>query len=169
MIRHLNISLLYIFLLSCAISWHCTYRFADVTVPDAVKTVRVQYIENNARYKNTQLSPQLTDKLRQKIVGQTRLSQVNNDNAHYDISGFISAYDFTTSAISGQREATNRLTVTVHIILNNQLENKTEEFDITRSFEFSATLTIQQAEQSLNEEMIRNLTDEIFNRIFSDW
>ena len=148
------------------------YKFNQVSIPSDIKTVRVQPIDNKARYRgNTQLSPLLTDKLRQKIVSQTKLTQVNNDNADYDISGFISQYDVSTSAISGQQVATNRLTVAVSITL---LDRKTagaepKNFSISRSFDFSATLTLPQAEQKLNEEMIRNLVDEIFNRIFSDW
>src|SRR5438128_2555519 len=80
------------------------YSFKDVsTIPKEVKTFRVNYIENRARYINPQLSPQLTDKLRQKITGQTRLSGVQSDDAHYDISGQITGYTVTTSAISDQK------------------------------------------------------------------
>ena len=146
------------------------YKFADVSIPDSIKTVRVQFIENRARYINPQLSPQFTDKLRQKIVSQTRLTQVNNDNAHYDISGFISDYNVTTSGISSQQVATNRLTVGVHITLLNRLSNDLpQQFDVSRSFDFAATLTLSQAEAQLNNEIIRNLVDEVFNKIFSNW
>ena len=147
------------------------YRFNQVSIPPDIKTVKVLPIENKARYINTQLSPQLTDRLRQKIVSQTSLTQVNNDNADYEISAYVSHYDVTTSGISAQQVATNRLTVGVSITL---LDRKTpnaepKNFSISRSFDFSANLTLPQAEQKLNDEMIRNLVDEIFNRIFSDW
>lgn len=147
------------------------YKFNQVTIPADIKTVRVQYIENKARYKNSQLSPQLTDKLRQKIVSQTRLTQVTGDNADYDIEGFISQYDVTTSAISEQQVSNNRLTVSVDLTLYDRKTPGAEPKKIlaSRSFDFSATLTLQQAEQRLNDEIIRNLTDEIFNKIFSDW
>jgi hypothetical protein len=146
------------------------YKLADINIPDSIKTIKVNYIENKARYINPQLSPEFTNKLRQKIVSQTRLTQVNNETAHYDIKGYISQYDVTTSAISNQQAASNRLTVGVHITLTNKLSNEQpKEFDISRSFEFSATLTLAQAEAQLNPEIIRNLTDEVFNRIFSDW
>jgi len=145
------------------------YKFQDISIDDSIKTVRVNHIENRAGYVNPQLSPQLTDKLRQKIVNQTRLTQVNNENAHFDISGTVREYIVSTSAISGQQTATNRLTVGVHITLRNQLKNTTQDFDISRSFEFAATLTLPQAEAGLIDEMIRNLVDEIFNRIFSTW
>ena len=145
------------------------YRFKDVSIPDTIKTVKVNFIENKARYVNPQLGPRLTDKLRQKIVGQTRLSQTNNDNADWEISGFITDYSLSTSAISNQREATNRLTVSVHITLNNHKADKTEEYDVNRNFEFGANQSLQQAEASLSDEIIRTLTDEIFNKLFSNW
>ena len=147
------------------------YKFNQTTIPPEIKTVRVQYIENKARYNNPQLSPQLTDKLRQKIVSQTKLTQVNNDNADYDISGYISQYDVSTSGISNQQVSTNRLTVAVSLVL---LDRKTpgaqpRNISASRSFDFSASLTLTQAERQLNDEIIRNLTDEIFNKLFSDW
>jgi len=87
--RITRIFLLVLFVISL-LSGCKVYSFTGASIPPEIKTVRVQYIENKARYNNPQLSPQLTDKLRQKIVSQTKLTQVNNDNADYDISGYIS-------------------------------------------------------------------------------
>lgn len=160
----LPLTLLLLLLVGCGI-----YKFKDVSIPADVRTVKVNYIENRARYINPQLSPRLTDKLRQKIVGQTRLTQTNNDNADWEVSGFITDYSFSTSAISGQQVANNRLTVSVHIQLNDRKKEKVTEYDVSRSFEFRADQSFQQAENALGEEMIRTLTDEIFNRLFSNW
>ncbi len=63
----------------------CRYSLKDVSIPPEVKTVKVNLFENRARYNNPRLAPGLSDKLRQKIVNQTRLSQTNTD-AHYVIS-----------------------------------------------------------------------------------
>ena len=145
------------------------YRFRDVSIPDSIKTVKVNFIENRARLVNPQLSPRLTDKLRQKIVGQTRLTQTNSDNVDWEISGFITDYSLSTSAISNQRETANRLTVSVHVTLVDRKSDKTQEYDVSRSFEFSASESLQQAEASRLEEMIKSLTDEIFNKLFSNW
>ncbi len=145
------------------------YSFKDVSIPPEVKTVKIGFLENRARYIDPQLSPRLTDRLQQKITNQTRLSRTNNDDAHYQISGYISDDNITTAGISNQQAATNRLTIAVHITFRNTLNNKTQEFDIFRNFDFAATLTRQQAEQQLNEEILKNLTDDIFNRIFSNW
>jgi hypothetical protein len=150
---------------SCSFS----YRFNDISFPDSIKTVKVNFIENKATYVNPQLSPRLTDKLRQKLVSQTKLSQTNNDNADWVISGTITNYSFSTSGISQGREASNRLAVGVHIILNDQKANKTTEYDVSRNFEFPASKSIPQAEADLTDEIIRGLTDDIFNRMFSTW
>lgn len=150
------------------------YKFNDVSIPATIKTVRVNFIENRAPYVNPQLSPSLTDRLKQKIVNQTRLTQTNSDNANYDIHGYISDYSVSTTGITsanGQSQTSiNRLSVTVHITVNDQVNNKTlPEIVVTRQFDFPANQSLQTAEAQLLDEMIRNLTDEIFNHIFSNW
>lgn len=145
------------------------YKFNEATIPDSIKTVKLNQIINKAQYINPQISQKLSDKLRQKIVGQTRLSQTNNDNADWEINGTITQYSFSTSAISNQQVATNRLTVGVHIILNNRKADDVKEYDVSRSFEFKGNQSFQQAEATLMDEMTRTLTDEIFNKLFSNW
>ena len=148
----------------------CGYSFKDVSIPPEVKTVKVNYFPNKARYVNPQLSQQLTERLRLKINNQTRLTNVQSDDAHYDISGWISDYSVTTSGVSNQQAAINRLTVTVHIILKNRLDEKRNlEADVSRNFDFSASLNLNQAEAQLGDVIVRNMVDEMFNRIFSNW
>lgn len=145
------------------------YRFRDISFPDTIKTVKVNIIENRATYVNPQLSPRLTDKLRQKITSQTKLSQTNNDNADWIIGGTITSYSFSTSGISQQQVSTNRLTVGVHITVNDQKANQTKEYDVSRNFDFDANLSFQQAEASLGDKIVNGLTDDIFNQLFSTW
>ena len=161
-------SALFVFIVTTSTSCG-PYSFSGASVPDSIKTVKVNILENKARYVNTQLSPRLTNQITQKITNQTKLSPTNGDNAHYEISGYISDYSVTTSGISNQQTVNNRLTVGVHISLNNHLAGKTEEYDVSRSFEFNANTSLQAAEAALLDEIIRGLTDDIFNRIFSNW
>src|ERR1700676_3876915 len=71
------------------------YSFKDVSIPPEVKSIHIGFIENRARYVDPQLSPQLTDKLKQKISSQTKLTQILTENADYDVSAYVSAYDIT--------------------------------------------------------------------------
>lgn len=149
----------------------CKYTFRDVaSIPPEVKTFRVSYLENKAPYVNPQLSPALTEKLKQKIIQQTRLRQTNSDEAHYDISGYVSDYTVTTTGITNNNASTNRLNVSFHLIFKNTLDEKADiEADLTRTFDFDASLNLSQAEALLFSEIVKNLVDEIFNKIFSNW
>ena len=164
-----GIAVIVLFSLSLGNSSCSVYKFRDIAIPDSIRTIKVNFIENRAPYVNPLLSPRLTDRLKQKIVTQTKLSQTNNDNADWDVKGYISNYTSSTSGISQQQVATNRLTVTVHISVNDQKANKTQEYDVSRNFEYSATKSLSQAESELADDIIRGLTDDIFNRIFSNW
>jgi len=149
----------------------CKYGFNDTgSLPVEVKTFRVNYFENRAEYKNPQLSPQITEKLKQKIIGTTRLRQTNDEDAHYDISGYVSAYYTSTTGISGNNTSLNRLTANFHLIFKNTLdEKKSFESDVTYSVDFNANLSLSQVEQSKGDEIAKNLSDAIFNKIFSNW
>jgi hypothetical protein len=156
----------------CFLSTSCgVYTFKDISIDyTKVKTIKISFFENKARYVDPQFSPQLTDKLRQKITNQTRLTQITTDDASYDVSGYVSAFDVSTSGVSQQQASTNRLTVTVHLIFKNRVDDKkSKETDISRNFDYSSTLSLTDAEPTLLPTIISNMTDEIFNSIFSDW
>ncbi len=149
----------------------CKYGFRDSSpIPAEVKTFRVNYLENKAQYVNTQLSPLITERLKSKIINTTRLRQTNNDDAHYDISGYISQYYTSTISITGNNSSGNRLTVGFHLVFKNLLDDsKNFETDLTRTFDFEANKSLTEAEATLNPEIVKNLVDEIFNKIFSNW
>lgn len=154
-----------IVLSSCGI-----YKFNDASIDPNIKTVKIGYIDNKARYVNPQFAAKLTDKIQQKIISATKLTRTNNDDADYVINGVITTYDGSqTVGVSSTQAAANRLTVTVHIVWRKNKENKTEEFDVSRSFDYPATQSFSSAEAQLSDEVVRNLTDDIFNRIFSNW
>lgn len=161
------------FLFTLSLSSCGIYGFSEKgQVTDSARTVKVITFENRAPYVNPQVSPNLSERLRLKIVNQTKLTNTNNDNADYNITGYVADYAVTTTGVTStngqQQSSLNRLTVRVHVSLS-KFGNTPEEFDVSRSFDFSATQSLQTAEASLLDEMIRNLTDEIFNHIFSNW
>jgi outer membrane lipopolysaccharide assembly protein LptE/RlpB len=149
----------------------CKYSFKDTApIPVEVKTFRVNYLENKAQYVNTQLSPQLTEKLKQKIINTTRLRPTNDEDAHYDISGYVSQYNTSTVSITNSNSSGNRLTVGFHLVFRNTLdEKKNFEADLSRTFDFGANQSLSDAEAQLNNNIVSNIVDEIFNKIFSNW
>src|ERR1700730_12062698 len=162
-------------LLVCLAAGSCKiYSFKDVSIPPEVKTIRVGFIENRARYVDPQLSPQLTDKFKLESSNQTKLTEIQGDNADYDVSAYVSEYNVTTAGVSNQAASINRLTVTIHLALRNRLNDQklgTPDFetDISRNFDFPATQSFTDAEVSLLPQIIQQLTDDMFNRLFSNW
>ena len=162
-------------LIICGLMSGCNvYSFKDVSIPPEVKTINIGFIENRARYVEPQLSPQLTDKLKQKINNQTKLTQIPTDNADYDVSAYVSEYNVTTAGVANQSASINRLTVSVHLALKNRLNDQklgTPDFetDISRNFDFPATQSLNEAEASLTPQIVQQLTDDMFNRLFSNW
>lgn len=146
------------------------YKFTDAVIDPKVKTIKLEFIDNKAPYINPQLSPKLNDKLQQKITNQTKLTRVTSDDAHYIVSGSIVTYNGTqTVGISNRQASTNRLTVTIKMRLKKNLDNTQDDFEVSRSFDYSANLSFNTAEAQLLDEVVRNMVDEIFNRLFSNW
>ncbi len=149
----------------------CKYSFKDTSpIPLEIKTFRVQYLENRAQYINTQLSQQLTETLKSKIINATRLKQTNEDDAHYDIGGYVTQYSTSTVNIANNNSTTNRLTVAFHLVFKNTLDpTKNFEADISRNEDFDAGKSLTDAESTLTPIVVKNVVDEIFNKIFSNW
>jgi len=64
----------------------------------------------------------------------------------------------------------------VHIVFKNHLDPTGKkvapadfETDVSRNFDFSANLSFTDAEAQLIPTIVSNLTDEIFNKLFSNW
>ncbi|MBW7840471.1 MAG: hypothetical protein H3C36_12715 [Chitinophagaceae bacterium] len=159
-------------LLSCTMIFAtCRYSMRDVSpLPPEIKTFSIQQFENRARYVNPQLAPDLTEAVRQKVIGLTKLRQVTNDMGDYDLSGYVSDYSVSTSGVQNQQASSNRLNVSFHIILKNtQDASKNFEADVSSSYDFSSSLSLQQAERELMDRVLKNVSEAVFNRIFSNW
>ena len=58
----------------------------------------------------------------------------------------------------------------VYLNFRNNLDpTKNFEADVSRNFDYGANVPFPTAEAQLNETIIKNMVDEIFNRIFSNW
>lgn len=153
------------------------YSFKDTSIPPEVKTIHLAYIENRARLVNPALAPALNDAVRQKINNQaSRLTIIPTTDADYEVTAWVSDYSYSTSGISGQQASSNRLSVTVHIVFKNHLDPTGKkvapadfEADVTRNFDFNALTSITDAETQLLPTITSNVTDEIFNKLFSNW
>jgi len=145
------------------------YSFTGATIEG--KTINIHTFDNRARNVVPSLSPNLTSKIRSRILTQTGLTPVTSADPDYDITGTITGYDVTVSGVTNTQQATqNRLTITLSIVFKNKLNEKadfTQTF--TRFADFPATQTVQAVEASLMETIGNQLADDIFNKAFVNW
>jgi hypothetical protein len=156
-------------MLMCFVTSCGVYSFTGAAIEG--RTINVHFIENNARTVVPSLSATLTEKLRQRILSQSSLSQVNNDMTDYDVSGAINGYDVTVASVTGKETSLlNRLTITVSITFKNKLNEKANFVQsFSRFADFSSDQNIQNVEVKLISEISDQLADDIFNKAFVNW
>lgn len=159
---------LWLLLGACSIK----YSASGASIDPEAKTVMVRFIENRAPQNNPQLSQQTTEKLRTKILAQTRLTQTNESNADYEFKGTITGYSISNAAVTDiDKPASARLTITLNITFIKRIGDKKGFVNqsFSRSADFNASQTINEAEPRLLEEIVPNLVDDVFNRAFANW
>ena len=148
-----------------------TYSFSGASIPPEMKTISVQFFENTSALVVPYLSQQFTEGLKERIRNQSRLSMVRAE-ADANFEGRITDYSIRPVAIQGNdRAGLNRVTVTVMVKYTNALK---PELNFEQSFqafqEFSLNQgPIQTQEQKLLALIIRQLTEDIFNKAFANW
>jgi len=154
------------------ISQSCgTYSFSGASIPPEMKTVSVQFFENTSALVVPYLSQQFTEGLKDRIRNQSRLSIVRTES-DANFEGRITDYTIRPVAIQGNaRAGLDRVTVTVSVKYSNVLK---PELNFEQSFqafqEFSLNQgPIQTQEQKLLALIIRQLTEDIFNKAFANW
>ena len=146
------------------------YSFSGTSIQPDVKTCAVEYFEYKALLVNPSLSSSLTDALIDKYLQLTSLEMLP-ENGDLNVSGEITGYDTKPVAItSDEVAAQNRLTITVKIYFTNKLH---PEEDFEESFsayaDYDSTQMLDAVQDSLCEEIIEMLVEDIFNATVANW
>ncbi len=164
-IKNIILALLVVFTGGCGI-----YSFSGTSIKPDVKTLSVYTIENRAQKVNPSLSNTLTMELQDKYRKLTKLEMLN-EGGDLEVSGFITSYDITPTAVTSQEVAAqNRLTITVKINFTN---NKYPDENFEKSFvafqDYNSELTLEQVEAQLVDDIVEILVEDIFNATVAQW
>lgn len=167
--RLLNTIMVFTLMGLCACSCGI-YSFSGTSIQPDVKSINIQYIEYKALKVNPMLSNQMTEALREKFRKLTKLEQVD-ENGDLELYGEITGYNVTATAITANEQAAqNRLTVTVKVVFTNK---KYPEDDFDKSFsafaDFDATQLLDSVQDSLCEEIVEKLVEDIFTASVAQW
>jgi len=155
----------------------CTVKLNGSTVPLTIKTINVEYFENNAPLVVNYLSQTFTESIKARIRSTTSMSIVQGEgNCH--MSGTITGYSIEPVSVQATNNnvapiaGAERLTITVNVTFKtntNAVDKKA--LDFTQSFsehqDFTGDIATQ--EQTLINGITKALTDDIFNRAFANW
>jgi len=162
----LSVAMLSIVFAACKIS----YSFTGASIAPNVKTFSVYYFPNRAKLVNPNLSQQFTDGLQEKLIKQTSLNQIS-ENGDLEFNGQITEYDVRPmNIVQGDLAAQNRLTIGIKVKFTN---NKDHEQDWEKTFtayeDFDSNNSLSTVEDGLVPEIIKKLTDDIFNASVANW
>ncbi len=150
----------------------CSVRItmSGSSIPEDVKSVSVQYFENRAMLINPLLSQTFTEGLKDRITSESRLV-MRDDVGDVDFSGEITSYDIRPMAIQADAlSAETRLTVGVKVRFRNYKNPKANwESSFSAYQDFPSDENITAIEAELVSEIVDQLTENIFNKAFSDW
>lgn len=147
------------------------YSFTGTSISPDVKSVSIYTIENRAMKVNPALSNTITNALQDKFRRLTKLEMMP-EGGDLEISGMITNYDVTPTAITSNEVASqNRLTITVKISYTNN-KNEEESFK-DKSFaafqDYDSNLSLDAVEASLCDDIVEILVEDIFNATVANW
>ncbi len=158
-------------LTSCLAITGCgVYSFTGASISPEIKTISIASFPNQASLVQPSLSQVFTEKLKDKFVSQTNLTQINSSG---DISfeGYISDYNSQPTAIQGNEQAAlNRLTITVKVkFINTKDEKQNFESSFSRFADYDSKQNLSTVENQLISEICTQLVDDIFNKAMINW
>lgn len=165
-----KICLLFIAFIMMIASCKMQFSFSGVSVSPDVKTVAIQTFRNNASLAPPTLPQTFTDALKDIFTSQTNLGMVSS-GGDLNFEGEIVNYLTAPVAIqSNDQAALNRLTITVSVKFTNLKDEKQNfETSFSRYADFSSTQSLTAVQNSLIEEINKQLAQDIFNRAMINW
>ena len=152
---------------SCTMS----YKFNGASIDyDLTKTILISEFPNQAPLVYPPLEQRFNEELKDLFTRSTRLQFVRQ-NADIEMEGEIVGYELTPLAVQEDSFASEtRLTLTVRMrYRNNKVEGQDKEETIKAYRNFRADRMLTDVQDQLIGELVKEVTDQIFNTTMSNW
>ncbi|HMT29304.1 MAG TPA: LptE family protein [Bacteroidia bacterium] len=167
--RNINLYIL-ISCLAVCLAGCKVYSFTGASISPDIKTVTIAVFPNQATLVQPSLSQVFTEKLKDKFVSQTNLTQTQY-GGDLQFEGAITDYFSMPTAIQGNEQAAlNRLTIVVKVKFTNTKDEKQSfETSFSRFTDYDSRKNLTSIEQELINEVCNQLVDDIFNKAVINW
>lgn len=147
------------------------YAFNGASI-DYTKTKTIELAEFPIRssYVWGPMGPMFNNQLKDMFASHTKLSQVRN-NGDLKIEGEITQYSQRNKSVSASgQSAQTELSITVNVRFTNNV-NHSEDFErqFSSSKSYETTQSLATVQEELVTQMIKDITEQIFNATVANW
>ena len=153
---------------SCTVSYKFNGASIDYT---KIKSITLGTFANRAAYQWGPMASMFNTQLSDIYARQTKLTQVKRDG-DMQITGEIAAYDQYNKSISSSGYSSMmelKITVKVSFVNNKDRNQDFEDRTFSASREFDASQSLESVQEDLVTEMIKEITEQIFNATVANW
>lgn len=149
------------------------YTFKGTSISPDVTSFYIGNFRNNASNAPAEIGQLFSDRLRDKVLRESRLAYSETDMS-IEFDGAVTSYTVTSVAPSSDGgqigSSLNRLQISVNVDYINHID---EEDSFTHSFsffqDFESSDNLADVQDTLIEDIFQQITEDIFNRAFSNW
>ena len=152
---------------SCQIS----YKFNGASIDySKTKTIQIADFPIRSSYVWGPMASIFNNELKDQFANHTRLIQVKR-NGDLKIEGEITRYDQRNKSVSSEGYSSQtELSMTVNVRFTNNV-NHTEDFEqqFTATATYENTQTLNAVQEELVTQMVKEITEQIFNATVANW
>jgi ABC-type uncharacterized transport system auxiliary subunit len=165
--RHVLIVLATLLISACTIS----YRFNGASIDyTTTKTIQIDNFPIRSAYVWGPMQSIFQNRLTDIFANQTKLRQVKK-NGDLQLAGEIVAFDQYNKGISSDGYSSLvQLKMTVNVrFVNNKKHTEDFERQFTATSEYDASQQLTAVQEELVTQMVKDITDQIFNATVANW
>ena len=159
-----------LYLVPIIIGYSCKISIGMLDTSIDAETFSVELFEEQASNAPAGYGATYTDFLKDYMISRTKL-KLKDEGADLEISGKVTQYN--TSPVSVQSDevaALNRLTVTLSVsVINNKKPEDSFETNFRQFSDYDAAQDLASVEDALLEDINDKLSQDIINRLTSNW
>lgn len=155
----------------CAVACSVSYKFNGASIDySKTKTIQIADFPIRSSYVWGPMGPMFNNQLKDIFANHTRLSQVRR-NGDLKIEGEITQYTQRNKSVSSEgHSAQTELSITVNVRFTNNI-NHNEDFErsFTATKSYETTQSLNAVQEELVTQMVKDLTEQIFNATVANW
>jgi len=147
------------------------YKFNGASIDySKTKTIQIVDFPIRASYVWGPMGPMFNNQLKDQFASHTKLVQVKR-NGDLKIEGEITQYSQRNKSVSSEGySAQVELSMTVNVRFTNNVKHS-EDFErsFTATSTYESTQSLNSVQEELVTQMVKELTDQIFNATVANW